>query len=238
MTQSEYIQKLRKELTVRGVKDIDDIVAEYEQHFVMKKNDGYTEDEIAAKLGAPGYIAEQFGSENETEAKNISKNNKLLIGSFIWMLDIAAASVFIALYSWVIVMGAFSVSSVLLGFFVGTGIRFNEAIIPYMPSVGGIVLGVSFLALSILSAIGTIYSHFYVIQIAKKYLRWHRNIFSTNQFPPLSFNPNLSGKFKRRTRLIAIISAIAFAVTFAAANIVLFAYAEYKPYWHEWGWFL
>ena len=49
--------KLADELKKRGVEDADDVAAEYEQHFAFKLADGYSEEEIAAKLGDPAALA-------------------------------------------------------------------------------------------------------------------------------------------------------------------------------------
>ena len=53
MTKHEFITRLTNELHKRNVADSADIVEEYEQHFAFKLVDGYSEEEIAAKLGNP-----------------------------------------------------------------------------------------------------------------------------------------------------------------------------------------
>ena len=60
MTKNEYLSELRSELKKNNVIDMEDIVSEYEQHFAFKLADGYSEEEIAAKLGVPKTIAAQF----------------------------------------------------------------------------------------------------------------------------------------------------------------------------------
>ena len=61
MTKHEFMTRLESELHKRNVEDAADVVEEYEQHFAFKLADGYTEEEIAAKLGAPEELAAQFG---------------------------------------------------------------------------------------------------------------------------------------------------------------------------------
>ena len=51
MKKDEYLAQLVNELKKNAVADADDIVNEYEQHFAFKMADGFSEDEIAAKLG-------------------------------------------------------------------------------------------------------------------------------------------------------------------------------------------
>lgn len=56
MKKNEFMTKLADELKKRGVVDADDVAAEYEQHFAFKLADGYSEEEIAAKLGDPAAL--------------------------------------------------------------------------------------------------------------------------------------------------------------------------------------
>lgn len=60
MTKQEYLNELKAELAKNAVADADDVVTEYEQHFLFKLADGFSEEEIASKLGAPSHIALQF----------------------------------------------------------------------------------------------------------------------------------------------------------------------------------
>lgn len=63
MTKNEFLAALAAELKKRQIPDADDVVSEYEQHFDFKIEDGFPEDEIAAKLGDPEQIAGQFEAE-------------------------------------------------------------------------------------------------------------------------------------------------------------------------------
>ena len=60
MTKTEFMTALAAELNQRKIADSDDILDEYRQHFAFKLADGYTEEEIAAKLGDPIRLAAQF----------------------------------------------------------------------------------------------------------------------------------------------------------------------------------
>lgn len=53
MTKNEFMAKLTDELKKRNIEDAADVAEEYEQHFAFKLADGYSEEEIAAKLGDP-----------------------------------------------------------------------------------------------------------------------------------------------------------------------------------------
>lgn len=236
MKKNEYLQQLEAELIKSCVPDTDDILAEYEHHFIMKLSEGYSEEEISARLGSPEQIARQF--EPESKKKNVSIGTKILLVTGISLLDIIMGCIFIALYAWVIAIGVLGISAFVLGFSLVGGIRFNELIIPYMPYAGGLLLGISILALGVVAVMGTLMSHIYTIRFAKVYLRWHKNTLSSQYLPPLSLKPDLSGKFLRRVRKITVFSSIIFAVISVTANIVLFAYADFQAYWHAWNWFV
>lgn len=56
MTKKEFMTLLSDELRKRKITDAEDIIEEYEQHFAFKLADGYSEEEIAARLGNPSEI--------------------------------------------------------------------------------------------------------------------------------------------------------------------------------------
>ena len=60
MTKLEFMSKLASELHKRNIADAAEVLEEYEQHFAFKLADGYSEEEIAARLGSPADLAAQF----------------------------------------------------------------------------------------------------------------------------------------------------------------------------------
>ena len=60
MTKQKFLEQLKKELAARNVPDSDEIVADYEDHFRFKTEEGRSEEEIAAKLQSPEEIAEEY----------------------------------------------------------------------------------------------------------------------------------------------------------------------------------
>lgn len=60
MTKLEFMNQLASELHKRNIADATDVLEEYEQHFAFKLSDGYSEEEIAARLGSPADLAAQF----------------------------------------------------------------------------------------------------------------------------------------------------------------------------------
>lgn len=65
MTRNEFMKKLTEELRRRRVGDAAEVAEEYEQHFAFKLADGYSEEEIAARLGDPAALAAQFEPQGE-----------------------------------------------------------------------------------------------------------------------------------------------------------------------------
>ncbi len=60
MNKQSFIGELKRLLDAQNIGDADEIIAEYEEHFARKTADGYTEAEIAAKLGDPAEIAGEY----------------------------------------------------------------------------------------------------------------------------------------------------------------------------------
>ena len=62
MDKTQYLTELEKALKKRNVAEIAEILSEYETHFRLKREDGFSEEEIVAKLASPTEIAEQFSA--------------------------------------------------------------------------------------------------------------------------------------------------------------------------------
>ena len=103
MKRTEFLTKLTDELTKRHVSDAEEITAEYAQHFDLKLADGYSEGEIAARLGDPTALAAQFG---ETEAPKQRGGNKPLIVAGLCLADVFAGLFFLLLAAWGLVVAA------------------------------------------------------------------------------------------------------------------------------------
>lgn len=67
MTRNEFVTQLTAELHKRNVAA--DVVEEYQQHVSFKLADGYSEEEIAARLGDPVALAAQFGEAEAGEKR-------------------------------------------------------------------------------------------------------------------------------------------------------------------------
>ncbi|NCB52975.1 MAG: DUF1700 domain-containing protein [Clostridia bacterium] len=235
MKKSDYLGRLRDELQKKKIPDVDDIVSEYEQHFAFRLADGHTEEEIAAKLEAPEAIAAQFGTEKSEKSPKSAGGFLLYAGlTFAALLE---AMLYILFFAWVIVLGAASVAFAAIGgcLIVNTNVA---GLIPAMPYSGALILGISILALAVVSAVGTVYCFAYTKQLIKASMRWHRNMTASSPLPPLPVNPQFSVKIKRTLRTVILSATMVCGVTFVVAYTVLALQAGALGFWHVWHWFV
>lgn len=107
MTKNEFLASFQNELQKRHIPDWEDVVSEYEQHFALKQADGFSEEEIAAKLGAPAELAAQFEAADEG-GKAPSGPAAHLIRFGVGAMDVVAALGMVVLAAWLVVMAAFT----------------------------------------------------------------------------------------------------------------------------------
>lgn len=238
MTKSEFLLRLGTALAKRDMSDAGEIVLEYEQHFAFKKADGYTDEEIAFKLGDPDALAAQF-AEGGVPAK--SRGAKVVTVLGLAFADLLVAMLWVLLWAREIVMILFSTASLtsaacLLG-------NFNiHSLIPPIPYWCGALFGVSLIALAVLCAIETVYSAALDMQLTRSYLRFHKNALCSASrkpcLPPLAIFPQFAPRAGRRLKRTALYSLFVFLVFFAAGMAVSMLSAKALGFWHVWNWFV
>ena len=241
MTKSEFLSELEKGLSRAGVKDAQEILSEYEEHFAFKIEEGKTEEEIAAKLASPKEIAAEYAEyfENENEDKKGARGNArgganpAVVG--VVAASIPMAAVYALMIAAVIVLGAFSVCTLALGFCLVTTINIAD-IIPQIPYFSSLVLGIASFGLAVLSAVGTVYAFKYVNQWRKCYLRWCKNA-SGGCLPSLSAHPKISKKAASLLKLFAMIGLIVFVAGLVVGYVSMCIAAKSFEPWHVFGWF-
>ncbi len=237
MTKNEYLEQLQASLRRGRVSDADDILDEYRQHFEFKMAEGYTEEEIAAKLGAPADIAAQYEEGRESTS---SPAYRAAVAAGIIFLDIFVAAFFIMLGAWIICMGVSAVS--VLGYGVCLIIQYEiPPIIPQMPYICAVIFALGLLAFSVLIAIGCVYFVKLFSQLKKSYFRFHHNVFAAAagrpQLPSITVYPNFKAKTRRLLKKACLISVIAAIVLFSTGYIVAAVSAGTVEFWHAWSWF-
>ncbi len=238
MTKLEFLEKLTTELNHRNVADTADIMEEYEQHFAFKLADGYSEEEISAKLGDPRAIAAQY--DPIPQKSNGGKKAIATIG--IGVADFLFAILCILLYAWEVAMAALIVCFGTVTVTLLTGAKKLFAVyIPEMPYHCAVIFSIVFAALTILSIVGTIYFFGFIRQLMRSFSRFHKNTlaFASGKatLPSLPVYPQFSAKTKRTLRKIAVVAVTVFAVCFIAGFAVCVITAGSFEFWHVWGWF-
>lgn len=238
MTKNEFMTRLASELRKRNVADAADIAEEYEQHFAFKLADGYSEEEIAAKLGSPEELAAQF--ENTDTAKNVGGSKALAITGLCFA-DLFAGLFFVLLSGFGIVLAAASLSFAALAVCLLGNLNIY-GLIPTMPYWCGAILALSSAALAVLIAVGCIYYAAFLRQLVRSFGRFQHNTLAAASgeatLPGLGINPQFSAKTKRRLRSVALIALALFAACFVLSYVVCALSAGSFQFWHVWGWFV
>jgi len=237
MTKNEFLSKLADELKKNKIADTEEIISEYEQHFAFKMADGFSEEEIAAKLGNPAALASQFESVSE-DKKYGSRKIVTMIG--LCITDFFTGVFFVLLMAWEIIMAAFSVCNAVIAACLFGGFS-PWSLIPPMPYWCAVVFGLSLAALAVLSAAGCIYFAAFIRQLMRSYGRFRQNTIASASggavLPSLAIHPQFPVKTNRRIRSVALFSLALFAACFVLGMIISMISAEALEFWHAWGWF-
>lgn len=238
MKKQQYLDALKTALGKLKVEDADDIVLEYSQHFDFKTADGYSEEEVSARLGDPAAAAAQFAQTDGAVKPKTA--NRLPSYAGIFGADFCVWIFLIIFGAWTIALAGFAAAALIGGGALICGAGFAAAVIP-MPYINGLLFGVLFLFLSGLSAAGAAYCFAYMKQLFKAYARWRRNVLNAANgrpvLPPLGIHPQLKPKTKRVLRNIMLISFIGFGIFFIIAYAAAAISAGSFEFWHVWNWF-
>ena len=235
MTKLEFLDQFSAELQKRNIADADDILEEYEQHFAFKLADGFSEEEIAAKLGSPKDLAAQFGAEEAPQ-----KGSLVLARVGLAFADLAETLVFCALLGFGLVLTA----GVLAFGAAGLCLCLQwdlSGILPPMPFAPALILGLALLSLAVLTFTGCLWYGGYLRQSLLAYGRFRRNVLAKAQgrspLPPVPSRPQISAKKARCLRNIARVSLTVFALLFVVGFVVAAVQAGSFQFWHVWHWF-
>ncbi len=238
MTKSEFMTQLASELRKRNVADVADVVDEYEQHFAFKLADGYTDEEIAARLGDPVAVAAQFGAVAPAGVKHTAALTWLWLG---WV-DLFFGIFAVLLVAFGVVLAACVLSFGLTGVcLIGNLERLAFVSLPPMPYWCGAILGLSLAALCVLSVVGCIWYGAFCRQIFRSYGRFRQNMLARSRggavLPGLPIAPQFVPRKKRQLRTVALTALLLFAVCFVLGYVACSLSAGAPEFWHTWGWF-
>lgn len=237
MTRTEFIAELESALRKNGVQDTDDIIGEYQEHFAFKLADGYSEEEIAARLGKPAELAAQF--EGGGGATNRG-GRRFATAVGLVFTDLFAAMGFVLLWAWEAVMAAATLAFAAAAVCLLSG-RNIQSLIPPMPYWCGAIFGLSLAALAVLAAVGSIYVAAFIRQLMRAFGRFAHNTMASASgkpvLPPIPASPRLPARARRALRQLALVSLSVFAACFVLGMAVSMFSAHAIQFWHAWGWF-
>ncbi|HEX4272788.1 MAG TPA: DUF1700 domain-containing protein [Rhizomicrobium sp.] len=139
MTRGEFLSNLRAGLSGQRQQDIDEIMADYENHFIDGREAGRSEEEIAAALGDPSRLARELKVEAGFKRWQNEKSAGNLGGIILALLGLATIDFMLLLPC--------------LGALFGIMIGFAAVVIVFC--VVGVVLLASVLPIGFLGDIGT-----------------------------------------------------------------------------------
>ena len=203
MTKAEFLGRLTKELKRNNRSDTTDIVEEYEQHFAFKTADGFTEEEVAAKLGTrPCWLHSSGQKQRKWDA-----NPPGHCDCRPFLYRHCGRALFVLLGAWGIVFAAFSLCSMAAAIGLVTGLR-PWLLLPSMPFGSALLFGLATAALSILTATGCVYFTAFTRQLFRVYGRFHHNTMAAATgkpaLPSVPVSPCFSPKVRRRLRYTAL----------------------------------
>jgi len=233
MNKSEFMQILNKELINNKVNDIDEILTEFEEHFAYKLEEGRSEEEVIRKIGNPVDIAKDYLNTSKTE----KRPNKAVLKVGLVLIDFWVYLMFLLFWLSVFVLGVFTITLCVLGVLLITSANLYH-LLPSMPYISSLILGISALALMVVSGIGTIHLSLYVKQWHKAYQRYRKNLLNNNIYPPLSMHPKLSKRSSALLKLINIVGMVIFILTFTLGYFISALLANSLEFWHVWEWFI
>lgn len=234
MTKQDYLTQLKNELKRNSVADAEDIVSEYEQHFLFKLADGFAEEEIAAKLGAPEVIAAQFaGIHSEGKCKSGRKGFLVLWLGLIGVFEVVLYTTFLC---FAVALVCASIVPVVFGVELIAGMNYLN-LLPPMPYGGAFVIGIMLIALGVILFLFALYCFAFLRQMVRASLRWRKNMISDEALPRLPLNPQFSPKTRRALRNVLLWAVLIFGIAFVAGYTILGLYTHSWGFWHALGWF-
>lgn len=238
MNKKEFMDKLKNSLLESGISDMEDILNEYEEHFLFKMADGFSEEEVSLKLGDPKELAKQF--VQEAPVIKVKKKNRFLTGLGLGFLDIFVGCIFLVLFIGVIALAAVAISSATAGVLLITKMNI-ASLLPVMPYKSAVMFSVGLIALAILVFITVVYGFLWFKQLLVSYSRFHKNCMAkaSNKavYPAKATFLQVSGKLKRTLRGTILVSLVIFLVAFIGGYAVSALEAKALEFWHVWEWF-
>ncbi|MEA5060459.1 MAG: DUF1700 domain-containing protein [Candidatus Pelethousia sp.] len=235
MNRQMFLEELKQQLKANRVPDIDEIIAEYADHFLHKAADGYTEEEIVNALGDAKELARAYASDGKIAESPARLPRLIGLG----LADVLIMPLFLLALVWVAALAIAVLAFVFAGawLIISPSSPARMLLLPHMPYLPGALLGAGILALGGLFGVLTVQCFLLVKKLWAAFLRWHRSVQTGRKLPPYVLFPLVEGKAKRRLRRVALACSVMFAVCFTAAYAWMAFAAGNFEFWHVWRWF-
>ena len=185
MTKVEYLNRLKSFLHYFPESEVREILLDYEEHFIIGKEKGKSEDEISRELGDPREVAESIRSSYSFSNKNDTSYNTSTNKS-----PNAIILILLIVMNLIFVFGPFmGIVGLLVGFFaagfgisiggIGLLLRFpvNFILSTFVPGiVTSTAFGIGLIALGILIVIITILLSKLFYKLCVLYVQWNKKL--------------------------------------------------------------
>jgi uncharacterized membrane protein len=190
MSKKEYLDKLRKCLSRLSRSEVDDIISDYEEHFLFGTESGKSEEQVADKLGSPQVLAKAFIAQariDEFYAPNsstITKKTKSYLKAVLAFLILAPLNFLIFTGPFIVILSVLvSAWAALGGIFIGAFTYYGKYLFAENADVMGMFtnLSVLFLWLGILGLCVLLAMVFYYLSKVSikgtlSYIKWNIKI--------------------------------------------------------------
>jgi uncharacterized membrane protein len=185
MNKNEFMNSLKSELAGYNQAQIDELCADYEEHFVIGAEEKRTESEIAEKLGDPKMIAREYKTAalvKVAEAKPTPVNIGKALFAFVGLGFFNLVFIFgpfmgaIGLVFGGIVTAIALVFSGIVGVFASVLAPFIDSINVGMHPVGAFFLSLSLACFGALLAIAMYYMTKLFLSLTLKYLKFNLSV--------------------------------------------------------------
>lgn len=136
MTRQMFLSRLREGLRGLPPQAVDDILADYEAHFVEGAANGRTDAEVAAALGDPSRLARELRAEAGLRIWEEQRNPSSALGAVFAVIGLGALDLLIVLPVLIGVIGAlFGLAMAVIAVFFAGGFVFAAG--PFLDPPGG-----------------------------------------------------------------------------------------------------
>ena len=193
MTRQEYLNELKLQLTKLPAAEVEEILADYHEHFEMGQRSGKTESEIYKSLGAPRAVAQGYLVSSLVEEAKVSPSLSArlkILARIMMMFLILAPFNFLVLVGPFLILLALTLAGWAVPLAVG-GVSI-AVVAAYLSATGdlsiGILQGMSFFFMFLgclgLTGLGMLLMFWvskFLTQLIASYLRWNFNFITARR---------------------------------------------------------